>query len=293
MFHRTLILLLCMLATSRAQEALPAETTPTKAVATPLTLPGAETFIYHDVKPEAMRLHVFKPAGWKATDKRAAWLHFFGGGFVNGTPLQSVGWARNAAKLGLVGIAADYRVKNRHGTDATACVADARAALHWLQLHAAELGLDPARVVVSGSSAGGHLALWTAIAQSPPGSDPAEAPLAKPAALILISAASDTSMATGQRGERFAGHAAKLSPQQNLDPRMPPVLLFHGDADPTVPYAHAVALHQALVATGNDCEFVTIPGGGHGLNLPEWKTRAPALAQDFLTRLKILPVEKP
>src|SRR3954471_18569926 len=112
-------------------------------VETPLTLPGAESFIYHDVKPEPMRLHVFKPKGWQATDHRPALIHFFGGGFVRGVPTQSAGWAKQAAALGLIGIAADYRVLSRHGTDGTACIADARAAVHWLQVHAAELGLDP------------------------------------------------------------------------------------------------------------------------------------------------------
>lgn len=259
-------------------------------VTTPLTLPGAEAFIYQDVKPEPMRLHVFKPPGWKAGDRRPAWIHFFGGGFLNGTPLQSAGQGRNAAKLGMVGVAVDYRVKNRHGTDASACVADARAALHWVQAHAAELGIDPERVVVSGSSAGGHLALWTAISATPWGSDPAKAPRSKPVALILISAAADTSEVTGQRAERFAGHGADLSPQQHLDARMPPVLMFHGDADQVVPYRYAVALDKRLRDTGNECEFITIPGGGHGLNTDEWKTKAVALSRTFLERLKILPV---
>jgi acetyl esterase len=274
-----------------AQETSEDEKSVTPKVATPLTLPGAETFIYHDVVPEPMRLHVFKPKGWSASDARPAWIHFFGGGFVNGTPLQSASMGRNAAKLGMVGIAVDYRVKNRHGTDASKCVADARAALHWVQMHAAELGIDPARVVVSGSSAGGHLALWTAITKSPWGSDPAEAPLAKPVALILVSPAADTSEVAGQRAERFAGHGNDLSATQQLDPRMPPVLLFHGDADTVVPYRYAVALDQQLRTTGNDCTFITIPGGGHGLTSAEWKSKAADLMQVFLNRLKILPVE--
>ena len=43
------------------------------------------------------------------------------------------------------------------------CVADGRAALRWIQDHAAELGIDPSKIVVQGSSAGGHVAAWTAI----------------------------------------------------------------------------------------------------------------------------------
>jgi acetyl esterase len=287
MILRPLLLAFALTVSLAAQPADEADRAP--RAETPLTLPGAETFIYSELPPEPMRLHVFKPKDWSAADRRPAWIHFFGGGFLNGTPLQSAGYGRNAAKLGLVGIAVDYRVKNRHGTDASACVADARAALHWVQTHAAELGIDPQRVVVSGSSAGGHLALWTAITATPWGSDPATAPRFKPAALILLSAASDTSESGGQRSDRFAGHGLALSPQHQLDERMPPVLMFHGDADTVVPYQYAVALEQALRGTGNDCEFVTLAGGAHHLGTKEERATLAAKSQAFLTRLKLLP----
>ena len=156
-------------ATLCAQEKLPDERAPLAAQppATPTSLPGAKTYFYRTGAPAPMRLYVFKPAGWTAHERRPALIHFFGGGFTHGVPTQAAGWAKNAAQLGLIGIAADYRVKERFATDATACVADARAAVRWLQEHAAELGLDPAKLVVSGSSAGGHLALWTAITATP------------------------------------------------------------------------------------------------------------------------------
>jgi acetyl esterase len=284
----------CLQATLTAQS--PASSSPpdepatqtAAKVETPLTLPGAETFVYHDVKPEPMRLHVFKPKDWKATDLRPAFIHFFGGGFVRGVPTQSASWAKQAAKLGMIGVAADYRVISRHGTDGTACISDARAAVRWLQDHAAELGLDPARVVVSGSSAGGHLALWTAITASPPGSDPAEAPLQKPVALILMWPAADFTFYSAQK-DRFGGHATECSATQHLDPKMPPSLLLHGDKDPTVPHESSVVLHRTLTASGNSCEFITMPGCGHGTTLPEWKEKLPGLIQKFLTEHKILP----
>ncbi len=257
---------------------------------TPLTLPGAESFIYRQGQPEPMRLHIFKPKGWKATDRRPVLIHFFGGGFVRGGPTQSAGWAKQAAKLGMIGVAADYRVLTRHGTDGTACLADARAAVHWLQVNATELGLDPRRIVVSGSSAGGALALWTAITASPPGSDPAEAPRHKPAALILMWPAADFTLFSTQK-DRFGGHGMACSATQHLDAQMPPSLLLHGDKDPTVPYESSVILHRTLTGTGNSCEFITMPGCGHGTTLPEWKARLPGLIQKFLTEQKILPVE--
>lgn len=264
------------------------------SVATPDSLPGAETFVFRPAEPQAVRLHVFKPANWKPSDRRPAFVWFFGGGFVRGTPLQSAGWARRAASLGMVGVAPDYRTVERWpSTNATATVADARAAVRWVQAHAEELGVDPTRVIVGGSSAGGHLALWTAIAATPPSLDPAEAPLHKPAALLLTSPAADTSTTSGLRAERFGDiDQNAFSPLQNLDTTMPPVLLIHGDADPTVPYAHAVALHRALTASGNRCDFLTVPGGTHRFSseIPEWRAKVPAAHQAFLEDLGLLPV---
>jgi acetyl esterase/lipase len=77
------------------------------AETTPVTIAGAESFIYRDGKPEPMRLFVCKPEGWKVDVKRPALVWFFGGGWTKGTPEKSVGWARLAATWGLVGVAPD------------------------------------------------------------------------------------------------------------------------------------------------------------------------------------------
>ena len=262
------------------------------AVATPVALPGAEMYMYRDGPPEPMRLFVFKPKDWKEGDHRPALVFFFGGGWTRGTPERSAGYARWAATLGMVGIAPDYRTHERFGTTPLESVADGRGALRWIQDHADKLGIDPQKIVVGGSSAGGHVALWTTIEHTPPGSATNEAPIAKPAALILVSPVSDTSVATGYTPKRFGSNAEALSPVHQLDARMPPVLVFHGDADTTVTNRESIALHDKLVATGNVCEFVTVPGGNHGFQsqLPEWKDKSRAIMKEFLTRQGILPV---
>jgi acetyl esterase/lipase len=264
----------------------------------PTSFPDGETHVFREASPEPVRLHVFKPANWQATDKRPAFVWFYGGGFVRGTAAQSAGWARRAAKDGMVGIAPDYRTISRWpGVNATHCVADARAALRWVQDNAASLGIAPERIVVGGSSAGGHLALWTAISKNPPGLPETEAPLFKPAALLLTCPAADTSKTSGMRGDRFklllpGFDPDAYSPLQNLDAKMPPTLLIHGDADTTVPYAHAVALHAALSASGNEIEFITVPGGTHRFSqeLPEWRAKVPELHRAFLTKHRLFPV---
>ena len=69
---------------------------------------------------------------------------------------------------------------------------------------------------------------------------------------------------------------------------MPPVIMFHVDADPTVPYCIAVALHDKLVATSNTCEFATIHGGGHGI-ASDWKDKSRDMVKEFLKEQRILP----
>jgi acetyl esterase/lipase len=264
----------------------------TDTAATPTNFPDAEAFNYRDLKPEPLRLFVIKPDGWRTNDHRPAMIYFFGGGWTRGDPSKSIGWARMAAKWGMVGIAPDYRTAERFGTTPVEAVADGRAALRWVQDHAAELGVDKNKIVVGGSSAGGHLALWTAIKKTPFGSKPEDSPTLKPAALVLVSAPGDTTPAAWGNDpkltKRFGPHIGDVSPLQNLEPKMPPAIMFHGDADPTVPYRIAVALHDKLVATSNACEFTTIPGGGHGIG-PDWKGKSRDMIKDFLTRQGVLP----
>ena len=256
----------------------------------PSELPGAEAFVYRELAPEPLQLFVVKPKDWKAADRRPALLFFFGGGWTTGTPKNSIGWARFAASHGMVGIAPDYRTKGRHDTSPLSSVADSRAALAWVQAHAAELGLDPARIVVGGNSAGGHLALWTAIAKAPPGSSAQESPAHKPAALILFSTVSDTSGQTGYTPQRFGEHTTALSPIHQLDETMPPVLAFHGDADKLVPLAQAVTLRDKLIAAGNTCELIIVPGGSHNFSrdMPEWQEKSREQVVQFLEQHRLI-----
>jgi acetyl esterase/lipase len=260
---------------------------------TPTNFPDAQAYIYRELKPEPLRLFVVTPVGWRANDHRPALIYFFGGAWTRGDPSKSIGWARMAAKWGMVGIAPDYRTAHRFDTTPVEATADARSAMRWVEDHATGLGIDINRIVVAGTSAGGHLALWTAIEKAPFGSKPEDSPTTKPAALVLISAPADTTPATWDNNpkflKRFGPQIGDVSPLQHLDAKMPPVIMFHGDADPTVPYVTAVALHDKLVATSNICEFITIAGGGHGIG-PGWKDKSRAMIKEFLTEQKILPV---
>ncbi len=233
---------------------------------TPLSLPGSEPHVYRQAGTNELRLHVVKPAGWAETDRRPCLVSFFGGGWSSGTPEKSVGWAKWAAQQGMVGVAPDYRTRKRMAGTPEDCISDGRAAVKWIQEHAAELGVDPSKIIPMGGSAGGHVAAWTAIPSRGPGADDPGAPAPLPVALILLNPVTDTKE-TGYGGpKRFGGSAERAlaaSVTDQMPRRMPATIVFHGTADETVRYQNAVDFVSKMMANGNRCELVTFEGLGH------------------------------
>ena len=232
---------------------------------TPLSIPGSEPHVFRKVGDVELRLHMVKPKGWAAGDHRPCMVSFFGGGWINGTPESSIRWSQWAASQGLVGIAPDYRTRSRFNAVPEDCVADGRAAMRWIIEHANELGIDTTKLIVSGGSAGGHVAAWTAIAKAGPGKDD-PAPAILPAALVLLYPVTDTKAGGYGGPKRFnksEERALACSVPDQMQAKMPPMILLHGDADRTVPYANSVAMRDKLIAAGNRCELVTFAGLGH------------------------------
>ena len=214
-----------------------------------------------------LRLHVVKPKDWKPSDKRACLVTFFGGGWSSGTPAKSITYAKWAAKYGLVGVAPDYRTRKRFDAKPEDCVADGRAAVRWVQDHAAELGVDPAKIIVQGSSAGGHVAAWTAIpdpVKPETASDPV--PNSVPMGLILLWPVTDTGTNGYGGPKRFGNDEARannLSVTGRMPAKMPPTLVFHGTGDKTVKFENSQAFTDKMKANGNSCELIVFPDAPH------------------------------
>ncbi len=83
------------------------------------------------------------------------WLH--GGGLIAGTPAQDhMLCTRIARELGILVVSVDYRLAPAHPYPAA--IEDCALVLRWLTEDSERLGVDPARIAVGGSSAGGGLA---------------------------------------------------------------------------------------------------------------------------------------
>ena len=109
----------------------------------------------------AVRLLVYRPRATRAPPG-AGILDIHGGGYIVGAP--EMGHLRNgalAAELGCVIVSVDYRLAPE--TAFPGALEDCYAALTWFHGKAAELGVDPQRIGVSGMSAGGGLAAALAL----------------------------------------------------------------------------------------------------------------------------------
>ncbi len=100
-------------------------------------------------------LSIFSPAERAAAAPCVYWMH--GGGMVMGDRFSQIDipleWLD---RFGAVVVSVEYRLAPE--ATGTALVDDCYQGLLWVAEHAAELGIDPARIVVAGASAGGGLA---------------------------------------------------------------------------------------------------------------------------------------
>lgn len=102
--------------------------------------------------PDLRVLHYTPPGD--AAGPRPAVLHIHGGGYVLGIPeINDAGNRAMALALGVTIVSVDYRLAPE--TVWPGALEDCYAALAWMHDNAAELGIDPARIAVSGESAGG------------------------------------------------------------------------------------------------------------------------------------------
>ena len=88
-------------------------------------------------------------------------------------------------------------------------------------------------------------------------------------------------------------HAKQVSPVSYVCPGLPPIMMIHCNADPIVPYSHAVRLHGALDQTGVRNGLVTIPGGGHVRFKREEMARVYAYIRVLLERNGLMPDKAP
>lgn len=220
--------------------------------------------------PQALHASVYRP---KAAGHYAAVLVVHGGGWARRSPADMEDLSRWLAGHGLVAVNIEYRFAPTYTFPAQ--LQDLQMAMRWLHVHADEYGIDRTRVGAWGYSSGAHLvALLATVASDAdnPLNQPHGGPVTRPKAVVAGGTPSDLrKFKGGELVPQFLGGDqrripavyAQASPVTSVTPNTPPMFLYHGTWDRTVPEDHAEDLYQALRANGVDSELYLLKGRGH------------------------------
>ena len=178
-------------------------------------------------------------------------------------------------------------------------VEDMNRAIRFVRHHAREYGVDPNHLGVTGGSAGGHLSLMLATRGGPgPGDapDPVDRESSAVQAVAIFYPVTDLlnlGVSTENPGDggpprsfvrAFGPQSTNLviwkeigremSPIYHITSNMPPVLIYHGDADTLVPLDQSQRFQAEARLAGRTVELVVHSKGGHGWLTLVWDIRA-------------------
>lgn len=275
----SLLLVLCLLMFQQG----PGPVSTSQISSTPWVTNAANDYTVHPnityltAENYELKLDIYRPIDPKKAVPTVVYFH--GGGWVGGTRSANVLEILPYLEMGWAVVNVDYRLASV--SLAPAAVEDCRCALKWVVTNAQRYNFDAERIVISGRSAGGHLALTTGLLPTAAGLDVRcyydEDPMDLPVAAIInwYGITDVTDVLNGPNLRTWAAHwigpspdrfaiAKRVSPLTYVRKGAPAVLTIHGDSDPVVPYNQAVRLHQALDNANVPNKLLTVPSGGHG-----------------------------
>ncbi|HWB83174.1 MAG TPA: alpha/beta hydrolase [Bryobacteraceae bacterium] len=244
----------------------------------PVTVPDSvilEANIPYDHYADTV-LDVMRPKA-ESAEKRPGVIVFHGGGWIQSTKETTMtALCLPYLEQGFVVANVEYRLARV--AVAPAAVTDALDAAKWFFDHADKYNVDPKRIVVTGASAGGHLALM--VGMTPQSAD--LGPAVHVAAIVngygitdvpdLLSGPNEKGWATQwvPDGPDRLALAKRVSPLTYVRAGLPPTLTVQGANDNTVPLDQGKRLTAALKAAGDDADIIVVPNAGHGFSREQW-----------------------
>ena len=243
---------------------------------------------YAKVDGTALLLDLFVPEKADAPLPLIVWIH--GGAWLGGDKAGCP--AMGQLRRGYAVASINYRLSQQAIFPAQ--IYDCKAAIRWLRAHAKEYNIDPQRIGVWGSSAGGHLVALVGTSGNVKELEGAEGNLDQSsrvqavcdwfgptdflqiAAHMLPGAKMEHDTATSPESKLVGGpiqenkeKVAKANPITYVSKDDPPFLIMHGDKDILVPIHQSQLLTEALKKAGVEVTFKTVEGAGHGFGGPE------------------------
>lgn len=231
---------------------------------------------------------------YKAENKKGSGtvIIFPGGGYGMRAPHEGDGYARFLNAHGLDCFVLEYRVAP---TRFPYPLLDARRAVRYVRANAENYGVDPQKIAVMGSSAGGHLAEICALyRESIEGEsyDALDEVSPYPNAQILCYPVTDTDSHTGSYrnllGERAEELSEALNPINLVTKEAPPAFIWHTETDTIVKMESTLKYVARLHLCGVRTELHVYPDGQHGLGLAEKNPTVKRWSDDLIFWLMMM-----
>ena len=252
-------------------------------------IPEKQVICYKTIGETELTADVYLPEG--ASKPMPLFFYIHSGGWIDGKADEVlVNFTELSERLFADGVAL-VTIRYRfalNGMDYHGPITDSIDALRYFYDRADEFGFDRDRLFIGGASAGGHLTLTTAFAQSTFGSDPTH-PIIRPRALIDMCGPvnflqhgpvrsqknSDELLRNfiGGPDEEFAERAAEARPityvRQYPADQLMPIIAVHGTLDELVNIDQPHCLQSAYAEAGAPFEMVTVENGKHSFRALE------------------------
>lgn len=210
--------------------------------------------VYKKIGNIELSLHFFFPKKHTQKQLTPAILFFHGGGWKGGSVNHFYNQSAYLASRGIIGICAQYRVENQHGTTPKEVVKDVKSAMRWVKMNASKYGIDPDKILAGGGSAGGHAAAATATLEgfNEDGEDTSIDCI--PKALVLFNPVANNGP-DGYGYDRVKAYWQDISPYHNINEHIPPTLIMLGTKDNLFTIAQAKQYKEKIESFGKRCDL--------------------------------------
>ena len=236
---------------------------------------------YAGTKNPRQSLDLYLPRTRDESKPLSVVVFIHGGGWQNGDKrggYRMIGPLVESGKY--AGVSVGYRLSGEASWPAQ--IHDCKAAIRWLRANSSKYGLDPNKIGVTGTSAGGHLAAMLGTSgdvselEGQLGEHASESSAVTcvidqfgPSELLSMGGwhnnpDSPESKLVGGTLQENQEAARQASPITHVSKDDPPFLLIHGTSDRVVPFDQSKRLYEALVRVGVDAVLVPVEGSGHG-----------------------------
>jgi acetyl esterase/lipase len=250
-----------------------------------LGLTGEQDVVYRGSPENGTMLDIIFP-GKKVYERAPLFIYIHGGGYTGGSRAgiyNKTALIKTLTDAGVAVASIDYRLASPdNGIHMNHINQDCKDALRYLAQHAGRFGIDPDKFITWGTSAGGSLALITAMTR--PGFLPGEVTGENIGHTVIGSVvyfgAASFFTETGVWKDRKSPSKPYLweansglspeeiqrltSPDRHLTNGCPPLLLFYGDRDYTVPVENGRYLNALAASNGVEVSYYEIKNTGHG-----------------------------